>query len=431
MEIKEKMKKTKTVITNFIKKNTKKISNRKNGNVKLVGFKLYEVIILIAIATIIGVFSGSFLTYNFFDGNSKGARYSNNKYINEFEEAYQNVIDNYYEDVNKDELIDAAINGMLSTLDGYTSYMNKEEKEQFNERMNGEYKGIGIEFTTTGTSGSYVHKIVNVFDGTPAKAAGMQKDDIILKIDNTDAATITGTEIASYIKKDTIKEVTVIVKRNEENVTLKIKKTLIELPSVTKKTFTSNNKKVGYIKISIFADNTYTQFKDALESLETEKISSLVIDVRGNSGGYLHASKDILELFLSKGSIVYQMQSKTETVKYKDGTQENRTYPISVLIDNYSASASEIVASALKEAYGANIVGITSYGKGTVQQPSDLATGGMIKVTTNKWLTPNGNWIDKVGVTPTEEVTLNDSYASNPTDENDNQLQKAIELVTK
>jgi carboxyl-terminal processing protease len=429
MEKKDRIKKVKKKIKEFFIESEEDDLEEKQVEVKLVGFKLREVIILISIATIIGVLSGSLLTYNFagttHNSNNKS---SNTKYINEFQEAFDNVVDQYYKNLDKDELIDAAIDGMLSTLDDYTSYMTPEETEQFNITMNGKYQGIGIEFVSTADN---VHTIINVFDNTPAKIAGIQKKDVILKIDNKDASTMTGTEIASYIKSENVKEVTMVVKRNDEDLTLKISKALINIPYVSKKTFNYNGKKVGYINIGIFSDNAYDQFKDALTSLESENITSLIIDVRNNSGGYLHTADDIIELFLQKGMAMYQIKDRNSTTKYKDQTDEHRTYPVAILINSGSASASEILASAFKEEYNSQIIGTTSYGKGTVQQPTDLMNGGMIKVTTDEWLTPKGNTINKVGVSPTIELKLNDDYQTNPTDENDNQLQKALEVLTK
>lgn len=426
-KIKENFKKAKKRVKDFFVKRDEEIKIENERETKLVGFRLLEVVVLISIATIIGVFSGSFLTYNFVKGNDKIDK-SSSTYINEFEEAYQNVLDNYYEDVDKGKLIDAAINGMLSTLDGYTSYINADETEQFNERMEGEYQGIGIEFTT---ATGYVHTITGVMEGSPALEAGLIKGDTIVKVDALDASTKTGTEIASYIKGKNISEITMIVKRDGKEVTINIKKSLIQLPSVTKRTFDKNGKKVGYVSVSLFANNTYSQFKTAVTALESEGITSLVIDVRNNSGGYLHAADDMLELFLSKGDIMYKMQDKTGTIPFDDKTDEKRTYLVVLLINGYSASASEVIAAAFNEVYGAQLVGTTSYGKGTVQQPSDLTNGGMIKVTTDKWLTPKGNWIDKVGLKPTTEVELGDAYITNPTDENDTQLQKALELLAK
>jgi carboxyl-terminal processing protease len=412
-------------------KKVRKIFFRKKdnnlGKQKLVGFKLMEVSLLVAAATIIGVLSGSFLTYNLVSKNG-GESFTNSKYINEFSEAFNNILDNYYDKIDKDDLIDDAINGMLSNLDGYTSYMNKEEKQAFDERMNGVYKGIGIEFITTVNN---EHIITGVFDNTPAATAGVQKNDQIIKIDNIDASTKSGNELASYIKNSSISEITMIVKRDNENITLKIKKAVVTLPSVSKKTFTQNGKKVGYISISLFANNTYDQFKDALTSLEKDGISSLIIDVRDNSGGYLHTANNIIELFLAKNKVMYQTADKNNTIKYYDETDEARAYPVAFLINGNSASASEVLTAALEENNNAQVIGTTSFGKGTVQQEEDLSNGGMIKVTTDKWLTPTGKWIDKVGIKPTIEVILSAAYQTNPTDENDNQLHKAIEVLTK
>jgi carboxyl-terminal processing protease len=404
-----------------------KRKNSKTKKSKLVGFKLIEVALLVSIATIIGVLSGSLLTYSLTSRNNSGGN-TNSKYVNEFKEAFDNIVDNYYEKVDKNDLIDAAINGMTSILDDYTSYMTPDEAKNFNLRMEGEYEGIGIEFVTTVNN---EHIITNVFEGTPAYLAGVKANDQIIRIDDIDASTKTGTELASYIQSPSISEITLIVRRNNEDITLKIKKSSISLPSISKKTFDNNGKKVGYINISLFANNTYDQFKDALTSLEEEEISSLVIDVRDNSGGYLHIADNILELFMNKGDVIYQVKDKNGAVKYKDGTDEKRTYPVAVLINGNSASASEILASAFKEVYNSEIIGNTSFGKGTVQQPSDLTNGGMIKVTTDEWLTPNGSTINKVGIKPTVEVSLSTNYQSNPVDENDDQLQKAIEVLTK
>lgn len=425
MKVKDGFKKTvKKVKDLFLK-----VDEEEEEEKKLIGFRLFEVIILVVISTVVGVFSGGFLTYNFASNNGERS-INNSKYVNEFEEAFDSVVDNYYEDVDKDELIDAAINGMLSVLDDYTSYMDAEENKQFNERLNGEYQGIGIEFITYQNEG-YEHRITGVFEGTPAAVAGVQKDDIIVKIDNIDVSTKTGTEIATYIKSSNIEKITMVVKRNNENITLQIKKSVISLPSIIKKTFEKNGKKVGYINISLFADNTYTQFKNALTALEAEGINSLVIDVRDNSGGYLHIADNILELFMNEGDLLYKTQGKLGVREYKDETGEKRTYDVAVLINDNSASASEILAAAFKETYGSQIIGTTSFGKGTVQQPTDLDNGGMIKVTTEKWLTPNGNWIDKKGIAPTIEIELGTDYSANPIDDNDNQLQKALETLTK
>ena len=196
------------------------------------------------------------------------------------------------------------------------------------------------------------------------------------------------------------------------------------------KTYDVKGKNIGYIVINSFANNTYDQFKEQLEKLETKSIVGLIIDVRDNSGGYLHSVTSMLDMFLPKGTMIYQIQDKKTTYKYTSKTNESRNYPIAVLVNKASASASEILAVGLKESYGADVVGTYTYGKGTVQVTKDLSDGSMIKYTIQKWLSPKGNWINEVGVAPTYEVELSDLYEQNPNEENDNQLQKALEIIS-
>ena len=183
--------------------------------------------------------------------------------------------------------------------------------------------------------------------------------------------------------------------------------------------------------ISIFSSVTDTQFNKKLKELEKEGITALVIDVRQNTGGYLDVVTNMLDTILPKGKIIYQLEDKTGTTKKYSTSEHKKEYPIAVLVDNVSASASEILASSIKESYGGYVVGINTYGKGTVQQTFDLDDGSMIKYTTQKWLTPNGNWINEVGVEPTDKVELKEDYYNNPTADNDNQLQTALDLVSK
>ena len=191
-----------------------------------------------------------------------------------------------------------------------------------------------------------------------------------------------------------------------------------------------NSKKIGYIVINTFANNTYEQFKKQVESLEEKNINGLIIDVRGNSGGYLHSVTNMLDIFLPKGSIIYQIQDKKGVTKYKSSSMASRNYPVAVLVDKSSASASEILAVAFKESYNADVIGTSTYGKGTVQTTKNLNSGGMIKYTIQKWLSPKGNWVNGIGVEPTIKEALNEQYEKEPTESNDNQLQKAIDVIS-
>ncbi len=287
------------------------------------------------------------------------------------------------------------------------------------EQLAGEYQGIGVEI--------YQDKIIyNVFDDSPAKEAGLQKGDKIIKVNNEDVSEKDNSYVATKIKNENDKvEITVL--RNNEEKKVTVKKDKLYIPSVTSKVIEEENKKIGYIDITTFSNTTSKQVKKALLSLENDNIDSLVIDVRNNAGGYLISAKEIASMFLEKGKIIYSLQEKDKTQTYKDTTSEKRDYPVVVLINEYSASASEILTSTLKESYNATLVGKKSYGKGKVQQTLNLEDGSMAKYTTAKWLTPNGKCIDGVGITPDYEIDLD-------VDENnqtivDTQLNKAIEIL--
>ena len=219
------------------------------------------------------------------------------------------------------------------------------------------------------------------------------------------------------------------VLRDGNEIEVKVITKSITLSSVSSEIIESGNKKIGYIYISIFALNTYDQFKAHLESLEKEGIDSLIIDVRDNTGGHLTSVTSILDMFLDKNQVLYQIKSKDKVKKVYGTTASTRKYDIVVLTNEFSASASEILASALKEAYGAKTVGVKTFGKGTMQNMLDLENGGMIKVTTEVWLTSKGNEINKVGVPVDYEVFLGEDFTSNPSKETDSQLQKAIEVL--
>ena len=183
--------------------------------------------------------------------------------------------------------------------------------------------------------------------------------------------------------------------------------------------------------MSLFSSVVKKQFESKLKEFEKSEIDSLIIDVRGNNGGYLSSVTEIINMFLKKGDVIYQLKDNEGIVVKKDTTKESRDYPIAVLINGGSASASEILASAIKESYGGFIVGTNSFGKGTVQQTTTLPDGSMVKYTIQNWLTPEGRWLNESGVIPTHVVELSEDYMEDPIMEKDDQLNKAIELLVK
>lgn len=342
-------------------------------------------------------------------------------------DTYYAIVDNYYGELDRDKLIDGAVEGMISSVgDTFTSYSDTDSTSSFDETINGSYEGIGC---TVATLEDGTISVIDMFEDSPSYKAGLKVGDIIIKVDGESYEGKNSNDISNYIKNSGKSKIVLTVKRDNEEKDISINLSKVEIPHVSGKVIEQDSKKIGYIKISLFASNSYKQFKNKLDELEKSNIDDLIIDVRDNSGGYLSSVTDICNLFLDKGKVIYQLEDSKGKVKKKDTTKEKRKYDIVVLINGGSASASEILASAIKESYGGDIVGTNSYGKGTVQQTKKLLDGSMIKYTTQKWLTPDGNSINGVGVTPTKVVELNEEYFNNPTTENDNQLQEAIKLI--
>ena len=391
-------------------------------------FKLYELILfafLIAIASCILTFVLSYqLNWN---NNSNTNNVLKKDDLKEIREVYNVINDSYFEKVDKNKLINGAIDGMLSSLDDpHTNYMDKETTENFDLMMDGEYKGIGVEIAQTKDNEIVVF---GVFKNSPAYNAGIKPLDVIISVDNKKTEGLSTTEVVKLIKGNSKKEVLIKVKREDKELEFNVKKDNVIIESVESRIIEKDKKKIGYVIVNNFASNTYEQFRYNIEELEKSNINGLIIDVRGNSGGYLHVVSNMIDMFLPKDKVMYKIADRKKTVEYKAQTVESRNYPIAVLINEASASASEILAISLKESYNAFIVGKNSYGKGTVQITKDLNSGGMIKYTVNKWLSPKGNWINKKGVTPTHEVELPEDFYKNPSDDGDTQLQKAVELI--
>ena len=384
-------------------------------------FKTKEVVCLLLVTASIGLVMGGLVTYNI---SLKGARVDDE--LQEFIENYDYVVDNYYGDVDKTKLIDSAIAGMLNSLDNNSAYVGGSDSN-FSIFLEGNYEGAGIQVTINDDNDIVIY---SVFDGTSASKAGLKSGDIIVKINDKDT---TGMSLEDFSKivKEQEGYFTITYKRDGAEHKAKLKTSKVELKSVSSKMMERDNKKIGYIRLTIFASNSDEQFKKALDELEDKGIDGLVIDLRGNSGGHLVTAENIISMFLDSTHPIYQIKSKDGQKKYYSNGKETKKYKIAVLIDSSSASASEVVTSALKEQYGATVVGENSYGKGTVQELQTLPDGEQYKLTTKSWLTSSGKVIDKKGIEPDYAITLNNEYFEDPTDENDNQLQKALEVIFK
>ena len=380
---------------------------------KNVNFSLLEVIIIILVTGIVVSLSTGLIVYNNYDKISKSKSDDPSSEIKEFTESYNHIINSYIDEVDKSKLIDAAISGMYNFLnDEYSIYMDNDMTESLNEQLEGTYDGIGIEMTMNNKGVIYV---TQVFKNTPAEKAGLKPDDILVALDGESLEGKTTAEVASVIKKGTKSEFKLTYKRDNIEKTVTVNKKHIYINSVKSEIFDN----IGYINISTFSATTEEQVKKELDNFD-KNISNLIIDLRNNTGGYLNAAYDVSELFLKKGKVIYQLKDRNNKItKFTAKSGEYRHFNnIIVIINGSTASASEILALALKESANAKIVGTKSYGKGTVQETSKLKSGSMVKYTTAYWLSPEGNSINKTGITPDYKI-----------DGEEGQLKKAIEIA--
>ena len=393
--------------------------------IKKEGFSYPEMVIIMIIAILFGFLIGNVVSFT----KKETTNSSVPSELKEFVDTYNDIVNNYYDKVNKEELIDAGIKGMINYLDDpYATYFDGTSSTNFNQTLEGNYEGVGIEVTLDNSK----VKITKVFADTPAKKAGIKVGDYITKVNGESVEGKSLSDVVSLIKTAKNKEVEITITRDNQEKTMKVTRTTVDMPYTSSKVYEENGKKIGYLKIEMFSNNITKQVKKELESLKKKNIDKLVIDVRDNPGGYLTQVTEILSLFMTKKDVIYQLQTKNNNEKvYGTSSKATYSYPVVVLINENSASASEILASAFKETYNAEIVGVNSYGKGTVQKTGDLNNGDTIKFTVQKWLTPRGNWINEKGVTPTKEVKLELKENETLTEDNDNQLKAAIELASK
>ncbi len=391
---------------------------------KVPTFFTSEVLGLLIITMIVSLLMGGIITYKFIINSSEFV----DKELQGFIRNYEYIIDNYYDEINKEELLDAALEGMLNHLDKNSIYLEEESSDNFNKQLNGSYEGFGIEIYND-EDGNIV--IANVYDKTSAAQAGLKAGDILVKFKDQDLKNVSTTDFVNMVEKTGSKEIELTYSRDGQETTVTLHKQTVTLNSVASEIINKDNRKIGYIRISIFASNTDKQFTKHLEELEKQNIDSLIIDLRNNSGGHLSAVTNMISQFLDSSHVIYQIKIKDKITKTYSNGNKNKDYKIAVLVDNASASASEIMTSALKEQYKAIVVGVKTYGKGTVQEVQDLPNGDKYKFTTKEWLTSNGKKIQGKGIEPDVKVALDDAYYSDPSDTNDNQLQAALSELTK
>lgn len=380
---------------------------------KTKAFGLLEIIIIMVITAMVASIATGVIMLNSPQSRSGGYKnYTNDEELKDFLDVYDTIISKYYDKVDKKGMLKAAEEAMLNFLgDKYTTYLEDSEYNNILNELSGNSDGIGVSIR-----GNIIMKVIV---SSPAEKAGLEVNDEIIEINGIDVRGANSDTVGNLIRNETKETISLKVLRNGVELSFNIKKEKYTVTSTKIK-----NTSIGYIYIKNFSENLSELVSEALRKLENDGITSLIIDVRDNVGGYLTSAEETASLFIAKGKTIYSLKNSSNTMVYEDETGEKREYPIIILINGNSASASEILAAALKDSYGAILVGTTSYGKGLVQQVMNLNGGGSIKTTTAKWYTPNGVCIDGIGINPDYFVT----YANGTP--YDTQLTKAIELLS-
>lgn len=399
-------------VTEDKKKTNKVVIDKKVEQEQPVSFNLIEVIIIMIITAVFGILIGSFVTYL----RDKVIVNNPNKY-DEFYEVYNEILNNYYEKVDEDELLDAGIEGMLNYLnDSYSEFLNKEEAEALNEELEGEFVGLGATIALDSNNQIYVYDIM---DNSPASKSDLKVGDIITKVDDKSVKDYTPYETSLLVRGEEGTKCKLTILRGDEEKEVVFTRGKVVIPSVTSHIMDDS---IGYIRVSVFGKHTADEIDKAIKSLKKDEINKVVIDLRSNNGGYLSVAEEISSKFLDKGKPIYQLKDGKNISVIKSNNKKSYDFDdVVILIDGGTASAAELMASSLSENNNYKLVGLKSYGKGTVQVTKNLTSGSMIKYTTQEWLTAKGNIVNKVGIRPNVEV--------NYVEGKDAQLEKAVELL--
>ncbi|PRO65607.1 S41 family peptidase [Alkalicoccus urumqiensis] len=334
----------------------------------------------------------------------------------QLEQTFELIQESYVDDVESSELIDGAISGMIDTLDDpYSVFMNQSTAEQFMQSLESSFEGIGAEVSMEND----MVTIVAPFRDSPAEEAGLRPNDQVVEVDGENIEGLSLYDAVLKIRGEKGTTVTLTIDRPGSSDLMDVDVVRDEIPieTVYSETMEEAGQTIGILEIRSFSEQTASEFTEQLEALEAEGIDGLVIDVRGNPGGYLQSVEDIGDAIIPGGEPVVQIEdSEGQVMQHVSSLEEEKEYPIVGLIDEGSASASEILAAALHEAGGYELVGETTFGKGTVQQTIPLEDGSQVKLTAFRWLTSAGNDINEDGVDPTVEVMQPDYFYTAPVD---------------
>lgn len=391
--------------------------------------KVYKIIMLVILVAFVTFIITSIGMYQYLTGDASLLPNSNSEDIASTLEKYRNIIDKYYlGDIDDEKLKEGAIKGYIEGLgDPYTEYISKDDMETYLEDTLGNFVGIGIYMVKDENTNTI--KVLAPIEGSPAEKAGVLPGDTIVSIDGTQYSGDQMSVAANKIKGEEGSTVKLQILRDNQTLDFEIKRENIKVNPVDGKVLENN---IGYIQFSSFDEGTAEDFKAKYEELKNQGINSLIIDLRNNGGGIVDEALQIANYILDKDSVVLYEVDKNNKEDVKKTTDDPIiNVPIILLTNENTASASEILAGALKDAGKAKIVGTKTYGKGVIQQVMTLKDGSGLKITTEKYLTPNRSEINKIGIEPDEKVELPDSLKNQLVidEKEDTQLQKAIEML--
>ena len=393
---------------------------------------IYKVVMLVVLVAVITFITTTLFMYKYIGGNVKYVQVSSeNSKISSALTSIRKIIDKkFLGEIDEEKILNETIKGYVKGLDDpNTEYMTKEEMEEFNTDIMGNFTGIGIYLTNDVERNVIV--IISPIKDSPAYKAGILPGDIITKVDGVSYTGEQLTEASNKIKGEIGTKVKLEILRNDETIELEITREHIKINHVESKILNNN---IGYIEFNSFDDGCSDEFKEKVEELKSKNITSLIIDIRNNGGGLVDEAIKIADYIVEKDATLLITKDKTgEEEITKAEIDPIIDVPIVVLTNGSSASASEILAGALKDNGKATIVGEKTYGKGVIQELLTLTDGSGLKITTSEYYTPNRNKINEVGITPDVEVKLDEEIEDELTIEEskDNQLQKAIEILKK
>ena len=334
-----------------------------------------------------------------------------NEDLKKLELVYDTLVNGYVDkNISKDELINGALKGMAeATGDPYTNYLVNDETAAIDETMTGSFGGIGAELRSENNRVI----ISNTREGTPAQKIGLQENDAILKVNGEDMEGKSISYVVSKVRGEVGTDVTLTIQRGTQELEVKITRAKIAIETV-KGTLDSTDATIGHVQINSFAKNTAKEVEKAVTDLREKGVKKFIFDVRYNPGGLLDQAIMIANMFVDEGKTILNVENRDGQIKSYNASKDYGTFKITepyvLLVNEGSASASEILAAALKESADAKLIGKKTYGKGTVQSVIEVGDNAELKYTIAKWLTPNKTWIHKTGIDPTEEVSMPDYY---------------------